>query len=261
LKPGFFTNERLADCQPLARILFQGLWVLADREGRLEDRPRKIKAEVLPFDTCDPDQLLDELQRHGFIARYAARGMQVIQVLAFAKHQRPHANEAQSQLPALEESTSHQGSKDFALYPSSLNPSSLNASCLNASDSSVVPEARPEPAVPPVSFPHDDASTSQDLAFPVVGKGKPRDGLWRPSVSQLAEWAAAYPDLDTLAEIRKARQWILAVDRRRKTIRGMPAFLVGWFNRAQNATPQRPGVATPPPMRQLVDIDSMEFCR
>ena len=33
IKPGFFKNEHLAECQPLARLLFIGLWTLADREG------------------------------------------------------------------------------------------------------------------------------------------------------------------------------------------------------------------------------------
>ena len=31
IKPGFFTNDVLADCDPLARLLFAGLWTVADR--------------------------------------------------------------------------------------------------------------------------------------------------------------------------------------------------------------------------------------
>lgn len=50
IKPAFFFNEQLAEVAPLGRLLFIGLWTIADREGRLEDRPRKIKAEVLAYD-------------------------------------------------------------------------------------------------------------------------------------------------------------------------------------------------------------------
>ena len=53
IKPGFFLNDDLAECEPLARLLFAGLWCIADREGRLEDRPKRIKIEVLPYDNCD----------------------------------------------------------------------------------------------------------------------------------------------------------------------------------------------------------------
>jgi hypothetical protein len=43
IKPGFFKNDELAELPIEARLLFAGLWTIADREGRLEDRPKKIK--------------------------------------------------------------------------------------------------------------------------------------------------------------------------------------------------------------------------
>lgn len=146
LKPGFFRNEELAELPMAARILFQGLWCLADREGRLEDRPKRIKADVLPYDDCDVSELLDGLTEHGFIVRYTIAGTGYIQVVNFLRHQRPHQNESASEippmdvpvapetegheadgeaLPTMEARTSDQGSKPFALVTSSLNPSSL----------------------------------------------------------------------------------------------------------------------------------------
>lgn len=107
IKPSFFANDDLADIDPLGRLLFIGLWTLADREGRLEDRPRRIKAEVLPYDDCDVDSLLGDLQKHGFILRYEVGGDQFIQVVNFAKHQNPHVKESASSIPAY---TEHQTS-------------------------------------------------------------------------------------------------------------------------------------------------------
>jgi hypothetical protein len=101
IKPGFFTNDQLGELPPLARLLFAGLWTLCDREGRVEDRPKKIKAELLPYDECDGDALLQMLADTGFIARYQVGAVKVIQVLEFAKHQNPHMKEAASTLPAL----------------------------------------------------------------------------------------------------------------------------------------------------------------
>ncbi|MCG9054740.1 hypothetical protein LH442_01825 [Laribacter hongkongensis] len=100
IKPGFFANELLAECDPLARILFAGLWCVADRAGRLEDRPKRIRAELLPYDSCDADALLGQLQQHGFILRYERDGQRFIQVLNFCKHQNPHVKEAKSTIPA-----------------------------------------------------------------------------------------------------------------------------------------------------------------
>ena len=82
IKPGFFSNDVLAECEPLARLLFAGLWTIADREGRLEDRPKRIKAELLPYDDCNIDALLDALHSKGFILRYSVENQQLIQILA-----------------------------------------------------------------------------------------------------------------------------------------------------------------------------------
>jgi hypothetical protein len=119
IKPGFFKNDVLADCPPLARLLFAGLWCEADREGRLEDRPKRIKAECLPYDDCDVDSLLLALADHGFILRYLSGEDKYIQILAFDKHQNPHCKEAISTIPAP---CSHGASTEQAgLIPDSLN--------------------------------------------------------------------------------------------------------------------------------------------
>ena len=100
IKPGFFRNEELAELSPLTRILFAGLWCLADREGRLEDRPRRIKADILPYDNCNVDKLLNDLQEKNFILRYKNQENQYIQVLNFKRHQNPHVREPESEIPA-----------------------------------------------------------------------------------------------------------------------------------------------------------------
>jgi hypothetical protein len=106
IKPATMTNEQLAELEPLTRLLFIYLWMLADREGRLEDRPKRIAAEALAYDrAADVGAMLDDLQRAGFIARYVAGGKACIQVLSFAKHQTPHIREAASDLPPMGQGT------------------------------------------------------------------------------------------------------------------------------------------------------------
>lgn len=99
IKPGFFTNDELAECSPYARLLFAGLWTIADKEGRLDDRPKKIKALVLPFDSVDCDELLSQLHAKNFITRYTVEGNGYIQINNWKKHQNPHCKEAASDIP------------------------------------------------------------------------------------------------------------------------------------------------------------------
>lgn len=100
IKPDFFKNEPLAELPPLTRLLFIGLWTLADRAGRLEDRPKRIRAEVFPYETNFPvDESLQALHDCGFIHRYQVDQQAYIQIVTFARHQNPHVKEAASVIP------------------------------------------------------------------------------------------------------------------------------------------------------------------
>jgi hypothetical protein len=101
LKPDFFDDEDLCTLRPLARLLFAGLWCWADREGRLEDSPARLKKNILGYDNCRIEGLLADLADSGHILRYSAPdGRSYIQVVNFLKHQRPHIKEVPSTIPA-----------------------------------------------------------------------------------------------------------------------------------------------------------------
>lgn len=141
IKPSFFTNDVLADCCPLARLLFAGLWTIADRDGRLEDRPKKIKIEILPYDECNIDDLLDALDVAGFIMRYTVNKNDYIQIVSFKKHQNPHQKELPSLIPEpdkSETSTRLAPDKNSSSPALTLNPHPLT---LNPHPSSLSPIA------------------------------------------------------------------------------------------------------------------------
>jgi hypothetical protein len=102
VKIGFFKNEQLAELSMAHRLLFQGLWLLADREGRLEDRPKRIKGELFPYDDVDVSAMLTDLSvgDDSLIIRYTANGKGYLAVRKFTDHQRPHYSEPPSSYPA-----------------------------------------------------------------------------------------------------------------------------------------------------------------
>ena len=117
IKPGFFRNELLAEMPVAARLLFIGLWCLADKAGRLEDRHKRIRLEIFPFDDVDVDGLLNLLAEQGFITRYEAKGKKLIQVENFLKHQSPHKTEKESEYPGQNEQCSDtQHKNDIATH-------------------------------------------------------------------------------------------------------------------------------------------------
>lgn len=100
LKPGLFKNEILGSADPLCTLLFEGLWCMADRDGRLEDRPLRIRAEIFPYRQIDIEELLQWLVQNGFIVRYTVNAANYISINNFAKHQNPHKKEVVSEIPA-----------------------------------------------------------------------------------------------------------------------------------------------------------------
>jgi hypothetical protein len=100
IKPGFFKDEELVDLGPHVMLCFAGLWTLADRDGRLEDRPRLIKAEVFPYTNVNVEKLLSALAEHKFIIRYEVDGEKYIQIRTWKKHQNPNIKEGASTIPA-----------------------------------------------------------------------------------------------------------------------------------------------------------------
>lgn len=108
IKPGFFQNEFMASKAPEVQLLFLGLLTIADRDGRLEDRPLKIKGQVFPFTEIDIDAALNELastsdpfQDAPFIFRYTVDGRRYIQVVNWEKHQNVHPKEVPSTIPPM----------------------------------------------------------------------------------------------------------------------------------------------------------------
>lgn len=107
IKPAFFLNDDLAEKNcALGRLLFIGLWTLADYRGNLEWRSGKVKAQVLPYDNCDINKIAINLDKSGFIRFYSDGDRVFINIMNFTKHQNPHKNEKQagSDIPEFTES-------------------------------------------------------------------------------------------------------------------------------------------------------------
>ena len=98
IKPDLYADEDLADRSIWARWIFPGLWMQADREGRLIDSPKRLKREILPYDDQDMDALLQELHDHRFIVRYEVDGQKYIWIPTFEDHQRISGSERETAL-------------------------------------------------------------------------------------------------------------------------------------------------------------------
>lgn len=182
LKPGFFKNETLAECSPLARLLFAGLWCLADRAGRLEDRPKRIRAELLPYDDGSVDDMLNDLHQAGFILRYQVGEQRFIQVLNFGKHQTPHHKEPASTMPAPDLPKSNLGQAPDL-------PKSSRADCLNLIPDSLNPSTAKSADADPLACPAEKIVDAYHRLMPDNPRCKVLNTARRGSIK--ARWTEA----------------------------------------------------------------------
>lgn len=231
IKPGFFKNEDLAELEAFDRLLFIGLWCLADREGRIEDRPKRIKMELFPCDDYRVDVGIENLSRHGFIDRFNVGDVSVIEVTNFVKHQNPHGTERDSLLP---------DSKGF------YRVHSRRANGCVTGDSRLI---NVNPTLNNVDLPLDNALIHRFTDSPNPDSPKEdQETLPQPSAStgvcevfdgfkftfpdqQLLKWKEAYQKTDVESEIKKAAVWAAANPKKAK--KNWARFMNSWLAKAE----------------------------
>ena len=107
IKAEFFMHDGLHDLEnelrAPVRIAFIGLWCAADKEGRFRWEPRRLKAQILPYDDCDFSRVLDALATRGFLVKYRVKDALLGAIPSWKRHQIINNKERASQLPELTE--------------------------------------------------------------------------------------------------------------------------------------------------------------
>lgn len=239
LKPGFFKNEDLVECDPLARILFEGLWCFADREGRFEWRPKKMKIEILPCDNCDIGWLLGQLELKELIIKYSVNGKEYGHLPTFLKHQNPHVRESPSTCPdptqALprqdkeDKPRTNQGTTKEKPRPRQdcLNPESL---LLNASSSD---EETPKEKNPSTEKGIDSQKSTKGDTAPEIKIPLKNGEDFIVEENHLEELKNAYPDVDITLQILRIRNWNVNNPKKRKTPGGVKDHIEKWIKDEQ----------------------------
>lgn len=245
IKPSFFTNDELSELEPLARILFIGMWTIADFKGCFEYKPKRLKVQILPYDDCNIEQLVSALDKSGFISIYSAQGQRYIKVINFSKHQNPHKNEREggSQIPDITQADEKNPLKsdnlenieinhdqDGTAPADSLNliPDSLN---LIPEDSSfdVVENVPPQPKfVFKTELRKAGVSEEAATEFMQVRKAKKATNTKNAFDSLLSETQKAGLNL------------VQAIDYCLKRQNPWGAFKASWYQKEQNQNTQQP---------------------
>lgn len=150
ISPKFFQNEDLAELPPEARLLFIGLWTIADRSGRLEDRPKRIRGQLFSYGvSIDLDELLAGLDSKDLIFRYRLNGYDYIQIPKWFTYQRPHPKEPDSGIPPIPcDLVDYKACRTFCMTSREKVSTSRSSSLLSVPSDPSVPPIVPRAAKP-----------------------------------------------------------------------------------------------------------------
>jgi hypothetical protein len=257
IKPEILSDERTAGLSDPAWRLFVSMIVLADDYGNLRAQDRLLLREVWwarpDLDGVDIRAAFGELEASGLIRFYRVRGQSYAAILGWKKHQlvdrpgKPHVpgpDEADPASPVAPKGVPHtrratDSTKDTHPVGRIRDRSGSGSGSGPGPGPSIsaAPEGRATPAAGPEAL----------LTFPTIRGKRSGDTAWRFTETEASVLREGYPDLDVLAEARKAWVWIQARADRRKTAGGMMPFLVGWLGRTQNRGGARTGTAPAAP--------------
>lgn len=230
IKESICTSEKIASLSDFEFRLWVGLITQVDDAGRGDARPAIIKGRVFPFrerlSIKDIDAALQALAAKGCVALYKVDGRPYFWFPGWAKHQR--IRDCKPKYPGPPENDESFG---FAATCGELRQPASSCGKLR-------PESNPNPN------PNPNAEGSAEAASgstPVITLPLNDKTDYPVSEEQCQEWAGLYPAVDVIQQLREMRGWLLSNPTKRKTRRGVQAFVTRWLAKEQD----KGGAASP----------------
>jgi hypothetical protein len=234
VKPEFWRDDVTGVMAPDVALFYVGVCCYADDHGRFEWNPVLLRADIDPYDAKFGGvkgiaKLLENLRTLKRIVRYEVEGRAYGHIPSFRTHQSPK-NPSNPRCPLPPE----YGDSPAPLLPQDASTTGRGG---GEGEGEGRGDGKGEVAGSADASPPSPAAAT----LPCVGDGPSEFVV---TEEQVAAWRPAYPAVDVLGEIRKARAWLDANPSKRKTHRGCPAFLVRWLSRSQDGGGSR---ERPPP--------------
>lgn len=239
VKPDFWTDSKVVQLSPYARLLSIGIWSFADDTGCIEDDPMQLKLQILPADPVDVESLIDELLKFDMIRRATASDGTPVLVVRRWEHQkisRPsqprHGGREGLRYMSQESSVIPHGE----LSESSMSPQTCRSDSIHGglSESSMLKGREGKGRDNPTT-----SSADADLAAVLSDPAPPRTHLPGKTYSwTLGTWAEAHdmPCPEDATDRAGQARWLLAVlhkrlrsdtDEERQTARGRAIAVLG----------------------------------
>ena len=268
-KSEFFKSEDISELSFVGRLLFLGLISLADRRGVLAYKPRRIRAEVFPYDDVtseDVEACVQVMCAHKMASVYRCGDDVLLHITNFEKHQSISVKERRQcnlngPLPTDEGCELVEGCGVVGVRfgcrdgverfwnGSGTVLEHLKSEIGNLKSEGGVGDDGVAGAPPSGDELFDDSDFGA-----AAGADKPRGkGPTAPGIAlvagelcgvtevDLARWEAAAPGVDVAGELLRAASWLVENPKRMK--KNLRAFLGNWIRREGQRVAERAAAA------------------
>ena len=219
IRESICTSDSVDKLSWFEEVLFYRLIVNCDDFGRFDGRAAVVKNRLFPLKENltlkTVENALHGLASAGLIALYVFEGKRFLYLPTWGKYQTQRAKVSKFPSPdegkQADEIICKQMHADVPVFE---NRESRIEYAIRDAEDSAEPQAASTP--PAISLPLNDGTE-----YPV-------------SVEQCQEWAGLYPAVDVIQQLRNMRGWLDANPAKRKTKRGVNAFIVRWLAKEQD---------------------------
>ena len=225
IRESICTSDSVDKLSWFEEVLFYRLIVNCDDFGRFDGRAAVVKNRLFPLKENltlkTVENALHGLASAGLIALYVFEGKRFLYLPTWGKYQTQRAKVSKFPSPGDGKQADEIICKQmYADVPVFENRESRIEFAIRDAEDSAEPQAASTP--PAISLPLNDGTE-----YPV-------------SVEQCQEWAGLYPAVDVIQQLRNMRGWLDANPAKRKTKRGINAFIVRWLAKEQDKGGSRP---------------------
>ncbi|MEI3363826.1 MAG: hypothetical protein V8R75_15560 [Oscillospiraceae bacterium] len=224
IKESICTSDSISALTDFQETFFYRLIVNCDDFGRMDARPAILKARLYPLrerlTLKEIESALRALATVGCVEVYEVDGKPYLRLPSWEVHQQIRAKK--SKFPGPECAN---GSNDTTC-------NQMISDDFKCPRNPIQSESNPNPNRESES---EDSAEPETVSTPPAAELPLNDGTFFPvSVEQCQEWAGLYPAVDVIQQLREMRGWLDANPDRRKTSRGIKAFIVRWLAKEQD---------------------------
>lgn len=224
IKESIWASDKISSLSDFEFRVWIALITLADDAGRGDARAAIIRGRAFPLrdgvTNRNVESAVRKLASNGCIALYTVGGHCYYCFPTWNRHQR--IRDCKPKYP---------GPEDADDLPENDSPPQSAATCGKPPQTAALIQSESNPN----TNPKEGRAEPQAASAPPVILLPLQNGTEYPvTVEQCHEWAGLYPAVDVIQQLRGMRGWLDANPTKRKTARGIKAFIVRWLAREQD---------------------------